>query len=170
MKARLKLFVERRKAFLASRDVEDATELALEIEKLKNIKLDRNFAKHYRCIIELSVANRIIGAHCGSPDDYSRAQSCLQRAFQGWVDLKVALPPYFHLVMHLFPSFPRNGPAHVTWVFGAERLNGILGRFRTNNHTGGEVEATMARGWLKTQFLQDLVCTLQVFFGGLSDY
>lgn len=157
MASRLKLFQQRRNKYLHSLEDLAPTALEIEIKNLKTLKLDRNYAKHFQCVLDVCVASRILGSHSGSPDDYARAQSCLQRACQGWVGLNVALTPYFHLSMHLFPSLPRNGPAHVTWAFGAERLNGLIGRLRTNGHTGGEVEATMARGWIKTQLLQDLV-------------
>ncbi|KAH9838969.1 uncharacterized protein C8Q71DRAFT_704413 [Rhodofomes roseus] len=67
------------------------------------------------------------------------------------------LTPYFHLATHNSEFFLRNGPSYSWWAYPYERNNGFLGRFKTNGHTGGELEATMMRGWVKCQLISDLV-------------
>lgn len=44
------------------------------------------------------------------------------------------------------------------WVWMYERHNGFLGRRKTNGRGGGELEATLMRGWWKTQLVETLVC------------
>ena len=59
--------------------------------------------------------------------------------------------------MHASISLLHLGPAYAFWTYGHECNNGWLTRMNTNNHTGGELEATMLRSWIKHTLLQDLV-------------
>ncbi|KAJ7432669.1 hypothetical protein B0H11DRAFT_1759884 [Mycena galericulata] len=57
------------------------------------------------------------------------------------------LVPYFHYAIHLEDQFLKYGPGPGWWTYCYERNNGLLGRFNTNGHSGGEMEGTMMRGW-----------------------
>ena len=67
------------------------------------------------------------------------------------------LMPYCHLLMHGAYFILCLGPVYAFWTFGAERNNGWLCKINTNGHTGGELEATLMRSWIKNILIQDLV-------------
>lgn len=65
--------------------------------------------------------------------------------------------------MHLTPNILRLGPVYGWWAYPYERNNGFLGKFKHNNHTGGEIEATLMRGWIKGTLIHELVIFIQFF-------
>lgn len=104
-------------------------------------------------------------------EEARRAQLYFGLCFQEYARMGCHLTPNAHIVMHLEDYIRLYGPVYGWWAYAFERMNGILGRFNTNGHTGGEVEATILRGWLKTIQLQDLVrefCLLSRMFTELD--
>ncbi|KAH9932537.1 uncharacterized protein B0H18DRAFT_1083280 [Fomitopsis serialis] len=127
------------------------------MEAINRMEIDRNYRRHYENALEMCTAIRIWASSSISPQEVERAQDCHSRACQSWATMNCHLTPYFHLATHNSEFFLRNGPSYSWWAYPYERNNGFLGRFKTNGHTGGELEATMMRGWVKCQLIQDLV-------------
>ncbi|TFY76747.1 hypothetical protein EWM64_g7265 [Hericium alpestre] len=63
--------------------------------------------------------------------------------------------------MHTEDSILRTGPTYTTWLYGPERNNGLLGRINNNGHSGGELEATMMRSWIKLTLIHELILQLE---------
>ena len=72
------------------------------------------------------------------------------------------LTPYFHLLTHGDSFIYRLGPVYRFWLFGPESNNGRLVKVNTNGHTGGELEGTMMRSWIKNILIHDLVSEFHV--------
>ena len=49
------------------------------------------------------------------------------------------------------------GPLHGFWTFLFKRLNKVLKSYKTNNHSGGEVEATFFREFYRSILTSRLV-------------
>lgn len=135
-----------------------------DLQDIADEKMDRNYLRHFNTALEWCTAMRIWLSRSISVGEAKRAHECHASACQEWARMLCHLTPYFHLVMHLIIWILMLGPVYGWWEFPYERFNGFLGRFRHNGHTGGELEATMMRGWLKRQLLHDLVSTPSVFF------
>ncbi|KAF8343865.1 uncharacterized protein EI90DRAFT_2900822 [Cantharellus anzutake] len=75
------------------------------------------------------------------------------------------LVPYFHIALHQLESLKRNGPAYAAWCFASERHNGVLSRIKHNGHSGGELEGTLARGWMRMQLIHDMAGLCFSFLG-----
>ena len=69
------------------------------------------------------------------------------------------LTPNFHLSEHNEDVILKYGPVYGWWGFPMGQHNGFLKKFKHNGHSGGELEATMMRGWVKYSLLHDLVST-----------
>jgi hypothetical protein len=128
-----------------------------ELEHIKTVKMDRSLRRHYEAVVQFTAAIRIITSHTISPNEVKRGCQTLENAIQSWARMNCHLVPYFHYAVHLEPQFLKHGPGPNWWTFPYERNNGFLGRFNHNGHSGGEMEATMMRGWWKTTMIQDLV-------------
>lgn len=129
-----------------------------EQDHARNAKMDRNFRRHYRVILEFSAAVRILSSRSLSPNDIHRGCATLSNACQSWARMGCHLTPYFHLVNHLESQLYHFGPCYATWAFPYERHNGRLASFNHNQHTGGELEATLMRQWWSITFIYELVC------------
>lgn len=125
----------------------------------------RNYQDHYLNVLRFCTASRVIVTRAISPNEASRARTFLSEAFSSWSNMNCLLTPNFHLAMHTDLFISAFGPAYAWWVFPFERHLGRLGRFKTNGHSGGELEATMMRSWWKTIYCQDLV---SVAFASIS--
>jgi hypothetical protein len=137
-----------------------------ELESIQAATSSRNYRQHFDVILQLTVAIRILGSRQLSPNDVLRGCSAMTRAFQQWARMNVHMTPYFHLIAHYSDPFLAMGPAYGWWTYPYERNNGYLGRFKHNGHAGGELEATMMRGWWKSLFVHELVsdlCTPSLF-------
>ncbi|KAH9834853.1 uncharacterized protein C8Q71DRAFT_710648 [Rhodofomes roseus] len=156
LSAKERLLRLRRHAVLAARD--NAT--AAEFDAADALEISRNYQEHYSNVLELCTALRIWGSQSISPDEVIRAHECHARACQAWAQMNCHLTPYFHLAAHNPQFYLRLGPSYAWWAYPYERNNGFLGRFKTNGHTGGELEATMMRGWIKSQLIHDLILRL----------
>jgi hypothetical protein len=149
-----KLLRERQLALLLSRNPNPLPE---ELHRAKTTKPDRNLRRHYANILELTVAIRTLGSRFLSPNDVLRGRDFMSRAFQSWARMGAHMTPYFHLAVHYVEPFLAMGPSYGWWTFPYERNNGFLGRFNHNGHGGGELEATMMRGWWKSMLIYNLV-------------
>ncbi|KAI0070303.1 hypothetical protein K474DRAFT_1680242, partial [Panus rudis PR-1116 ss-1] len=53
--------------------------------------------------------------------------------------------PNHHYAIHVGHFVRNHGPLHCFWTFLFERMNKVLKTFKTNNHSGGEIETTFFR-------------------------
>lgn len=127
---------------------------------INTVKMSRNYHDHYQNILKVCAAFRIFASRSITVQESARAQSFLSSAFQAWATLNTHLTPNFHLAMHMEEFIASLGPIYVFWVFPFERFMGTLSKFKTNGHTGGELESTLMRAWWKTQRCHDLVCAM----------
>lgn len=121
------------------------------------LRMKRNYRMHFNTVLQWCSSVRIWASRSISPEEVQRAQDCHDRACQTWAEMNCHLMPYFHLSTHHFSRFLALGPSYAWWTYAGERNNGYLGKFRHNGHTGGELESTMMRGWLKSQLIFNLV-------------
>ncbi|KAJ7493938.1 hypothetical protein FB451DRAFT_1388071 [Mycena latifolia] len=54
-----------------------------------------------------------------------------------------------HVALHLYDFLGLFGPVLSWWAFPIEHLIGILGKINSNNHLGGEHEATILNTWIR---------------------
>lgn len=149
-----KLLRERRLSTLLAEDP-DSTEG--EMQEARQATMNRSYVRHYDTMVQFSAAVRVLTSRSLSPNDVIRGCSGLARSCQSWAEMGCHLTPYYHLAQHMESQFLQFGPCYGWWVYAYERNNGWLGRTRHNQHSGGELEATMMRRWWKTKFIQDLV-------------
>ncbi|KAH9839027.1 uncharacterized protein C8Q71DRAFT_893893 [Rhodofomes roseus] len=155
--AKENLIRSRRRAHLASQP--NVTKAMLDAADA--LTISRSYREHFNNVLEFCAAIRIWGSRSISPEEVMRAHGCHARACQSWATMHCHLTPYFHLATHNPEFFLRLGPAYAWWAYPYERNNGFLGRFKTNGHTGGELEATMMRGWVKSQLVHNLISRLE---------
>jgi hypothetical protein len=143
---------------------QDRTPTVQEVEAVEATRPDRNFRRHYDAFLQFTVSIFILSNRQVSFDDVKRGCAAMARAFQAWARMMVHLTPYFHLAMHFPLVFAALGPCYAWWTYPYERNNGFLGRFNHNGHAGGELEATMMRGWWKSMFIHELVSLSRVSY------
>lgn len=141
-------------ATVADYDTDYRNELLLEAEELE---CDRTYAKHYDAVCNFVAGASILLRQSISPRDAARAEAYFGRSFRAFATMGCPLTPNFHTTMHLRGKVLKYGPVYGWWAYPFERMNGVLGRFNLNGHAGGEIEATMLRGWLKSARIQELV-------------
>ncbi|KAI0038536.1 hypothetical protein FA95DRAFT_1505463 [Auriscalpium vulgare] len=83
------------------------------------------------------------------------------------------IKPNHHWVTHIFDQLRDYGPVYGFWTFIFERLNKVLKSYSTNNHSGGEIEVTFMRAFVRDATLRQMVrlidsCFLSVDLCGLS--
>ncbi|VDC05126.1 unnamed protein product [Peniophora sp. CBMAI 1063] len=132
-------------------DVRDAIE--------NPVAMDRSVSAHYDHTLSALTALRAWSQRDISPNEAQRAEHHYVAACKGWASIHALLTPYFHLLGHTTAIILRYGPLPSFWLFGCERANGKLTKFRTNNRDGGELEATLMRCWTKTQLVHELLQT-----------
>ncbi|PCH36567.1 hypothetical protein WOLCODRAFT_20614 [Wolfiporia cocos MD-104 SS10] len=119
--------------------------------------IDRNYVRHYTNAIELCVAIRIWASRTITPEESMRAHASHSHACKSWCRMGCHLTLYFHISCHFHDAILRLGPVYGWWTYPFERNNGFLAKFSHNGHSGGELEATLMRGWVKSQLLHDLI-------------
>jgi hypothetical protein len=133
---------------------------AEDYEAIEATGASRSYTDHYLNVLRFCTAIRVIATRSISPNEASRARTFLSEAFSSWASMNCPLTPNFHLSTHTDLFIWAFGPGYGWWVFPFERHLGRLGRFKTNGHSGGELEATMMRSWWKTIYTQDLVISI----------
>lgn len=128
-----------------------------DMEELAQLRMDRNYRRHFKTTMEWAVALRIYGSQSITVQETMRAADCHERACQTWARMFCHLVPYFHILMHLWMWVLMLGPVYGWWTYPYERNNGFLVKLRHNGHTGGEIEATLMRGWTKAILIFELV-------------
>lgn len=126
------------------------------------ISMDRNHQRHFKAVLDACAAIRIWTVQSITPDEARRAQHLHARACRGWSLMHCHITPYFHLLCHGDLFIYRLGPVYGFWLFGPESNNGHLVKVNTNGHTGGELEGTMMRSWVKNILIHDLVSDFHV--------
>ncbi len=147
------LLNKRRRANLAA---DPETTLA-DMEELAQLRMNRNYLQHFNVTMEWASAIRIYGSQSISVAETDRAADCHERACQTWTRMFCHLVPYFHILMHLWFWILMLGPVYGWWTYPYERNNGFLAKLRHNGKVGGEIEATMMRGWTKAVLIFELV-------------
>lgn len=120
-------------------------------------EMSRNYRNHYDCVLNHASAIRIYASRSITPNEVVRAGQSHSRACRAWARMNCHLTPNFHLSEHNPQFFLVFGPVYGYWGFPMEQHNGFLKKFNHNGHTGGELEATLMRGWLKYSLVSDLV-------------
>ncbi|KAF8433341.1 hypothetical protein L210DRAFT_3614134 [Boletus edulis BED1] len=87
-----------------------------EVDRAHNAKMDCNFHRHYRVILEFSAAICILSL-C------SLSCTMLSHACKSWACMDCHLTPYFHLVNHLESQLYHFGPCYATWAFPYQHHN-----------------------------------------------
>lgn len=148
---------------VAIEDVEEEKEL-----NASQARMSRNYNDHYRCVLDHCTAIRIYGTRAISPSEVTRASEHHSRACRSWARMKCHLTPNFHLSEHNATSILAYGPVYGYWGYPMEQHNGFLKKFRHNGHPGGELEATLMRGWIKYSLVNDLVSDLSHYTCGFN--
>lgn len=147
-------------------------DIELEDVDKKYPEASRNYWDHYENACRMCTGFRIIFSRSISPVEAERAQAFLSGAAQSWALMACHLTPNFHAAMHLLEHIIYYGPVYNWWAYPYERFIGILSKFKTNGHTGGELESTLMRGWWKTIMCQELVSilslSLEILLNGLN--
>ena len=68
------------------------------------------------------------------------------------------LRPNHHYATHTAECVRDYGPLHGFWTFLFERLNKVLKSYKTNNHSGGELETSFLREFFRTVATARNVC------------
>lgn len=149
----VELLNKRRRTNVASNS---ETTLA-DMEELAQLQMDCNYCRHFKTTMEWAVALQIYGSQSITVQETMRAANCHERACQTWARMFCHLVPYFHILMHLWMWVLMLGPVYGWWTYPYERNNRFLVKLRHNGHTGGEIEATLMRGWTKAILIFELV-------------
>ncbi|KAF7333828.1 Glycoside hydrolase family 92 protein [Mycena venus] len=84
--------------------------------------------------------------------------SAFRNHLKEWVDKLYSCHPHttvhkkrtnVHVAFHIYDFLLLFGPVLSWWCFPIERLIGVLQKINSNNHVGGEHEATVLRTWMR---------------------
>ena len=158
-RAKEALLAKRRMAHHVQDPNADVNDLMDEDGNLRtdNTKMSRNYRDYYNCILDHSAATRIYATRSITPNEIMRASRMHSRACQNWAKMNCHLTPNFHLAEHTPDFLLAYGPPYGYWGYPMEQHNGFLRQFTHNGRGGGELEATLMRGWLKYSLVSDLV-------------
>jgi hypothetical protein len=145
---------KRRKKNAAQREAIDVDDF----QEIEDTSASRNYKDHFIAVVHFCTAIRIFASRSITRSESLRAQQLLSRACTLWAEMNCHMTPNFHISMHFDLFINWLGPAYAWWEWAYERHLGRVARFNTNGHSGGEMEATMMRRWLKMSLCQDLVC------------
>lgn len=148
------LMKKRRKKAAAQHNDIDADAFQI----IDNTPTSRDYQEHYDAMMLFCAAIRIFASRSITRTESAHAQELLSRACSQWAGMHCHMTPNFHISMHFNMFILMLGPAYAWWEWAYERHLGRVARFKTNGHSGGEMEATMMRRWLKMSLCQDLVC------------
>jgi len=129
-----------------------------DFQEIEDTSASRNYKDHFIAVVHFCTAIRIFASRSITRSESLRAQQLLSRACTLWAEMNCHMTPNFHISMHFDLFINWLGPAYAWWEWAYERHLGRVARFNTNGHSGGEMEATMMRRWLKMSLCQDLVC------------
>ena len=68
------------------------------------------------------------------------------------------IKPNHHWMTHIFDQIEDYGPVYYFWTYIYERLNKVLKSYSTSGHSGGEVEVTFMREFMRNALLRHMVC------------
>ncbi|KDN40631.1 hypothetical protein RSAG8_07960, partial [Rhizoctonia solani AG-8 WAC10335] len=94
-------------------------------------------------------------------DEVTIAQRLLQRFGRELARMNYPVTPNVHTALHLEEGMLQYGSLYGFHTAPFERANRVLINVNNNGHTGGGVEASMARGWLKRTSCHALVREMQ---------
>ncbi|KII96111.1 hypothetical protein PLICRDRAFT_98402 [Plicaturopsis crispa FD-325 SS-3] len=122
-----------------------------------DLRSSRNYHDHYTNVLRFCAGIRILITQSITPNEAERGQTFFTQAFESWATMNCHLKPSQHTSTHILEFLMSLGPAYAWWVFAYERFIGILGKMNTNGKRGGEMEATVMRGWWELILCQELV-------------
>ena len=64
---------------------------------------------------------------------------------------------------HIFDQILDFGPVYNWWTFLFERLNKVLKSYRTNNHSGGDIEVSFMRAFNRDVTLREMVKYILIY-------
>ncbi|CEL56451.1 pleckstrin homology-like domain, family B, member 1 [Rhizoctonia solani AG-1 IB] len=99
--------------------------------------------------------------HKVTREGIATSQRLLRRFGSDLARMNYPVTPNAHTALHLEESILQYGLLYGFHTAPFERANRVLININNNGHTGGVVEATMARGWLKRAGCHKLVCEMQ---------
>ncbi|KAG2365895.1 hypothetical protein BDR07DRAFT_1275829, partial [Suillus spraguei] len=112
--------------------------------KQPNVRMQRDEPTN---LLRLSTALKIF---CGS--------SCSLNYYPGLKSyFKRSMKPNFHWAVHLTQQIRDYGPVYIFWAFLSERLNKVLKSSNSNNWTGGQVEISMMREFMRAAQIDSMV-------------
>ena len=152
--ARKEALLESRRREALSRHQDTTWE---DLEANAEVKMDRNYCRHYEAVLEHCTSVRIYATRSITPNEVMRAAECHSRACRSWARMHCHLTPNFHLSEHNPDFILRYGLVPGWWCMPLEQNNGFLKKFKHNGHSGGELESTLMRGWMKYSLISDLV-------------
>ncbi|KAI0633856.1 hypothetical protein C8Q77DRAFT_1157997 [Trametes polyzona] len=109
--------------------------------------------------LKLCTALRLFLSDVITEEQLSRADTLIREYCQEIVELYGAdvIRPNHHYATHTAEFVRDYGPLRGFWTFIFERLNKILKSYRTNNHEGGEIEATFFREFNRSARLNEIL-------------
>ena len=129
-----------------------------DFQTIDDTPTSQNYQNHYEAILLFCAAIRIFASQSITRRESGRSQELLSSACTLWADMHCHMTPNFHTSMHFQLFILFLSPAYAWWEWAYEHHLGHVSCFSTNGHSGGEMEATMMRKWLKMSLCQDLVC------------
>lgn len=126
-------------------------------------RIGRSYTEHYKCVLKHCSSIRIYATRSITPSEITRAGQYHSSACRGWARMNCHLTPNFHLSEHNPTFLLAYGPPYGYWGYPMEQHNGFLKKFHHNGHGGGELEATLMRGWIKYSLVSDLVSSCYAF-------
>ncbi|KAG1751089.1 hypothetical protein EDB19DRAFT_1271823 [Suillus lakei] len=124
--------------------------------KQPNVRMQRDEPTN---LLRLSTALKIF---CGSSVQLEllpRAEVLLQEYLLEfkWMYGEGSMKPNFHWAVHLAQQIKDYGPVYNFWAFLSERLNKVLKSSNSNNWTGGQVEISMMREFMRAAQIDSMV-------------
>ena len=107
-------------------------------------------ADHLSCWLLFVKACYLICAHILTTPVIEQIDQCLQQFCVQFQQLygNEACTPNMHLHLHLKECLKSYGPIHGFWCFSFERINGVLGKYSTNNQS---IEGQLMKKFLREQ-------------------
>ncbi|EJD36235.1 hypothetical protein AURDEDRAFT_74418 [Auricularia subglabra TFB-10046 SS5] len=121
---------------------------------------DRQPRIFYNAGLTLAVAARFLAAHKIALTRARRAVGLLRSYALALLSIGVHLMPNHHWSTHFDDIVEGFGPIPCTWLFGSERFNGLLEKVGLNGRTGGRMELTLMRHWVRTHLFYEYIIDL----------
>ncbi|KAF8752758.1 hypothetical protein RHS01_07483 [Rhizoctonia solani] len=103
-------------------------------------------------------------------EEVEQGRQLLEQVGTVFTDMNIHLTPSFHAVTHLPDHLYKYGSVYNTSTARFERANQMLINVNKNGHGGGEIEATMAKGFMRrVEPTNDDTATTKLLLQGMRD-